>query len=140
MNVTRDVVYDLLPSYFAGDASADTRLLVDEFFARDPEFGRMAERFGRLVARPSGAVSENERAKIVFDEVRARVKLRMAAAIWGAAALFAVLMATVFTRGFTFKHPGMVIGAVFGVIALGTWLTSFSSRPAAWAAALEEDE
>jgi predicted anti-sigma-YlaC factor YlaD len=140
MNVTRDVIYDLLPSYFAGDASADTRVLVDEFFARDPEFGRMAERFGKLAARPSNAANENERAKVVFDEVRSRVKLRMAAAIWAGAALFAVLMGTVFTGGFTFKHPGMVIGAVFGAMALGTWLTSFSSRPDVWAGALEEDE
>ena len=38
MNVTRDVIYDLLPGYFAGDLSPDTRVLVDEFLAQDPEF------------------------------------------------------------------------------------------------------
>lgn len=140
MNVTRDVIYDLLPSYFAGDASPDTRVLVDEFFTRDPEFGRMAERFGKLVARPSSAAAENERAKAVFDEVRSRVKLRMAAAIWAVAALFAGVMAVAVTRQLTFGHPGMIIGLVFGVIAFGTWLTSFSSRPDAWAAALDQDE
>ena len=45
MNVTREVIYDLLPAYFAGEASADTRALVEEFFATDPELGRMAARF-----------------------------------------------------------------------------------------------
>ena len=28
MKITRDVVYDLLPGYFAGEASADTRALM----------------------------------------------------------------------------------------------------------------
>jgi hypothetical protein len=34
MNVTRDVIYDLLPGYFSGDLSPDTRALVDEFLAQ----------------------------------------------------------------------------------------------------------
>ena len=33
MKITRDVIYDLLPGYFAGEVSADTRALVDEFLA-----------------------------------------------------------------------------------------------------------
>ena len=139
MTVTRDVIYDLLPSYFAGDASVDTRRLVDEFFASDPEFARMAERFSKLTARSAATPSESERAKIVFDQVRSRTKLRMAAAIWALAALFPFLMA-VLTKGFTFKHPGMIIALVFGTMALGTWLTSFSSRPDSWAKALSEAE
>ena len=36
MTVTRDVVRDLLTVYLAGDASADTRALVEEHLARDP--------------------------------------------------------------------------------------------------------
>ncbi len=31
MTVTRDVILDLLPLYFAGQVSADTKTLVDEF-------------------------------------------------------------------------------------------------------------
>ena len=38
LNVTRDVVADLWPVYEAGEASADTRALVDEFLRTDPEF------------------------------------------------------------------------------------------------------
>ena len=37
MNITRDVILDLLPAYLSGDASADTRALVEEFLARDTE-------------------------------------------------------------------------------------------------------
>ena len=39
-NVTRDVVHDLWPLYVSDDVSADTRALVDEFLAQDPEFAR----------------------------------------------------------------------------------------------------
>jgi hypothetical protein len=136
MKVTRDVVYDLLPSYFAGDASEDTRALIDEFFASDPEFGRMAERFRKLMTDrpPASAATEADRAKIVFDRSRARVKLRLGAAIWALGSLFAFAMAVVVTgpNGFGLRHPGIVIGVVFGGMALGTWLTSLSSHPENW--------
>jgi len=36
--VTRDVVSDLWPLYASGEASADTRALVDAFLAADPAF------------------------------------------------------------------------------------------------------
>ena len=38
MNVTREVIHDLWPAYEAGEASADTRALVNEFLRQDPEF------------------------------------------------------------------------------------------------------
>jgi len=38
LNVTRDVVADLWPVYESGEATADTRALVDEFLAKDPAF------------------------------------------------------------------------------------------------------
>lgn len=40
MTITRDVVMDLLPLYVAGEASADTRALVEEFLRQDPELHR----------------------------------------------------------------------------------------------------
>ena len=40
MTVTQDVVRDLVPVYLAGEASADTRRLVEEYAARDPAIAR----------------------------------------------------------------------------------------------------
>jgi hypothetical protein len=48
MNVTRQVVTDLLPLYLAGEASGDTKTLVEDFFRQDPDF----ERIARNVASP----------------------------------------------------------------------------------------
>ena len=42
MNVTRDVVEDLLPLYVAGEASGDSRVLVEAFLKGDPELVRLA--------------------------------------------------------------------------------------------------
>lgn len=42
MNVTREVVRDLLPLYLAGEASPATRELVEEYLAQDPELAREA--------------------------------------------------------------------------------------------------
>lgn len=44
MNVTRDVITDLLPVYFSGEASEDTKQLVEGYFHGDPDFERIARR------------------------------------------------------------------------------------------------
>ena len=46
--VTRDVVSDLWPLYSSGEASADTRALVDAFLASDPEFARVLRESGQV--------------------------------------------------------------------------------------------
>jgi len=40
MNVTREVILDLLPIYLAGEASPATRALVEEYLKQDPELAR----------------------------------------------------------------------------------------------------
>ena len=41
MKVTRDIINDLLPTYLAGEASADTVALVDEYLHHDLELAGM---------------------------------------------------------------------------------------------------
>ena len=41
MKITRDVITDLLPVYLAGEASADTNVLVEEFLAEHPDFAKL---------------------------------------------------------------------------------------------------
>jgi hypothetical protein len=52
MKVTREVILDLLPVYLAGEASAATRALIEEYVQQDPE---LAERLRTL---SSGAMAE----------------------------------------------------------------------------------
>ncbi|HEV3344820.1 MAG TPA: hypothetical protein VG125_30870 [Pirellulales bacterium] len=41
MNVTREVIHDLWPVYASGEASADTRALVQEFLRQDPDLAAL---------------------------------------------------------------------------------------------------
>ena len=47
MNVTREVILDLLPLYLSGEASPATRALVEEWLAQDPELARRAREAAR---------------------------------------------------------------------------------------------
>jgi len=40
MNVTREVILDLLPVYLAGEASPATRALIEEYMEQDPELAQ----------------------------------------------------------------------------------------------------
>jgi hypothetical protein len=46
MQVTKDMVRDLLPVYLAGDASADTRAVVEAFLAQDADLREIVEAAG----------------------------------------------------------------------------------------------
>jgi hypothetical protein len=66
MNVTREVVTDLLPIYFSGEASGDTNVLVEEYFRQDPDFERIARSAATPLetlqaAEPIAADSEKEK-------------------------------------------------------------------------------
>jgi lipopolysaccharide export LptBFGC system permease protein LptF len=66
MNVTREVVTDLLPIYFSGEASGDTKVLVEDYFRHDPDFESIARRAATPIetlraAAPIAAGSEKEK-------------------------------------------------------------------------------
>jgi anti-sigma factor RsiW len=74
MNVTRDVVTDLLPLYLAGEASAGTRALLEDYLRENPEFAatvREAARRGAalLDAAPAGPPSHDHE-KATLERVR----------------------------------------------------------------------
>ena len=140
MKITRDVMFDLLPAYFANEVSADTRALIDEFFTSDPEFGRMAERFRTLVKESQHSAtteSKTAREKEVFDRARTRVKRRQraraSAVAYGLGALFALtLVFLVFPGSVSIRNPGVIIAIVFGAVAIGSWISSYRLNHDSW--------
>jgi hypothetical protein len=76
--VSRDVVADLWPLYESGDASADTRRMVDQFFDADPEFARLLRADQRLEPAPVTMAPDAEMAalKRTRDLVRGTSWLR----------------------------------------------------------------
>ena len=132
MKITRDVIYDLLPGYFAEEVSADTRALIDEFLATDPEFARMTTRFRRLFdERSSGSGSgdatlERERFKRVRSLAEARQISAAFALAYTLAALFPLALDLYHREAF--RPVSLVLSAVFGAIAVGSMITWISAR------------
>jgi len=81
MQVTRDIVIDLLPLYQSGEASKDSRAAIEEFLRRDPSLTQMTGQDTAVV--PTTAACELERQTIM--RTRATIRRRswiLAAAIW----------------------------------------------------------
>lgn len=87
MTVTRDVVLDLLPVYLAGEASADSRALVDAFLATDPQLARLAREGFGTSGPPPAAADPQVRAALS----RTRQLLQQRQWVFGAAVAFTLL-------------------------------------------------
>jgi hypothetical protein len=126
MTVTRDVVLDLLPLYFAGEVSADTRTLVEEFLRTDPDFARMSQRFDTLLKqhdRPDPDPVERR----AFERTRMLVRYRNQCI--GVAIGFSL-----FPFAFTVGRDGVkwmlmreqpVIAIAWGLTGLACWIAAY---------------
>jgi len=132
MKITRDIVTDLLPAYLSGEASADTRALVEEFFKQDPEFESMAKekKPDELLGTPPviGLKEEHERAALI----RTRSLLQ-----WRSHWFALALMFTAVPLSCVFSSRGLVwfmlrdaphFGIMCWGIALVCWIQFIRSR------------
>jgi anti-sigma factor RsiW len=133
MKVTRDVIRDLLPLHLAGEASAGTRTLVEEFLKDDPEFARsVAHEPGRLMAAEIPPVLTQE------DEMRTiaatKRMVRRQSIVFACAILFSAIPFTfgsTDSRGVRWLWADAPAGAVVsGVIGLLFWAFYFGMRRA----------
>ena len=91
MNVTKEIINDLIPLYVANECSADTRALVDEYLQRNPQ---QAEELRRVMGTsvPQGVPSAKSLDEVrSFREARRRLRRRtwlMALAIFFSLAPF----------------------------------------------------
>src|SRR5580765_2521551 len=77
--ITRDVITDLYPLYVAGEASADSRELVEVFLKNDPEFARsLSDGSGSsLTVYPPPDLPPDHELKTL-----ARIKRRLGGPLW----------------------------------------------------------
>jgi hypothetical protein len=125
MKVTREVVTDLLPAYLAGEASADTRALVEEFAVQDAEFARVLEAQRRemtagthALRQPAAELSPDHEVQTLARTRRAAGNLRWLMAI--------ALMCTVFPLSFTFEGSRLTFLLLRDtpVLALACWVAA----------------
>jgi hypothetical protein len=103
MNITKDVVLDLLPVYLAGEASADTRALVEEYLTRDPD---LAQRVRHQSAKGLGSTP----ATTLPLDLELRALKRTHRQIWLQTLLFALMVVSLgamMALKFTFGPGGL---------------------------------
>ena len=106
MNVTREVIVDLLPLYLAGEASPGTRALVEEYLRQDVEFGRDIRR--QMLENLAGAAPPALPPELELKALRrTRGVLDWQRRLFGMAILFSLLP---FSSSFTF-HDGRLVDA-----------------------------
>jgi hypothetical protein len=76
MKITRDVVNDLWPLYEAGEASADSRALVEEYLKGDAEFAEHLRRdeSGKLLAAAPVKLEPDQETKALNQVRKAMLK------------------------------------------------------------------
>ena len=75
--ITRDVVSDLWPLYRSGEASGDSKALVDEFLAADSDFASTLHKSGELgSAMPPFRLSP-EAERRLLDDARSRARNKL---------------------------------------------------------------
>jgi hypothetical protein len=120
MRITRDIITDLLPVYLSGEASQDTRELVDGFLRDDPEFARMVE---------AGQDSLLPKEQIHLPKESEMQTLKATRILLGKRSLFLAfgIFFTCLAFAFTFDRSGLhwvwtesPISAIIN-LALGSW-------------------
>jgi len=128
-NVTRDIISDLWPLYVSGDASADTRALVEAFLREEPELAR------QLMEDAGAPLPGHDVPSLTADhELRtlAQIRRRLTGPRW------ALLLAIVFTMqafgrivsdtSFTVSPRNFIATAVVAAVFLGRVLGEAVSR------------
>ena len=126
MNVTKNVIADLLPLYEAGEASADTRALVEHYLKEHPEMRADASVDTILKAEPASRPEQEQRAALE----RTRSLLRWRTMLF-ALAIFSNLTAFSFTfsssEGITWLmwRDAPAMGFILLGVAAVSWLAYF---------------
>lgn len=90
MEITRDVILDLMPLYMANEVSADTRALVEKYLETDPELAKIAKQSAAMELPEDIPVPLTEEDKMEAYKEAKRLLLRRTV-IWATLIAFALL-------------------------------------------------
>jgi hypothetical protein len=129
MNISRDVIKDLIVVYLAGDATADTRALVESYLQTDPELASyVAAARGASFGLPPTRTPTAE--KQTLDATRQQLKNRTSTLV--VAMIFTVLPLTFAFRGTTVTffliRDAPIIGVAWWVTAAIMWIVHVAIR------------
>jgi hypothetical protein len=100
MEITRNVILDLLPLYSANEVSADTRALIEEYLETDPELTNIAKQL-ETMEKPRDIPVPLSRDDEMIAYKKARRRQNLYAIILGV--VLSILALTIFA--FFFSSP-----------------------------------
>jgi len=123
VNISRDVVKDLIAVYLAGEASADTRALVESYLKTDPELAKDVEAAGHAtLGLPPTHMPTAE--KQALEATQQQLKVRTSTLV--VAMIFTVLPLTFAFHGTTITflliRDAPVIGLAWWATAAIMWI------------------
>ncbi|HEX5434841.1 MAG TPA: hypothetical protein VFY05_11430, partial [Candidatus Angelobacter sp.] len=131
MKLEQDVIIDLLPAYFSGEASAATRAVVEDYFQENPEFEKMARAGSwpleglKVPFRPP----DKEKEKLALELAR-RVTEERNSMLWLAICFSLILLLfRVHDHKLVWvmwQDPGL--GSVFSLLVIFFWISYWRSR------------
>lgn len=129
MNLTKDIIGDLLPLYVANECSADTRVAVDEYLRQHPQ---EAAELQRVMSAPMPGTAAKA---TQLDEMESLLKARriirrrswlMAFAIFFSLAPFSFLHTGGRTYWFLVESPTAAL--IYGAAAVVLWIAYAVAR------------
>jgi hypothetical protein len=99
MEVTRDVILDLLPLYLADEASTDTQALVKHYLEHDPDLAQLARQWRERLPEPPPSPVRPDAQALAYLEAKRQMEIRtygLAAVIAGGAIAVIALIVYVF--------------------------------------------
>jgi anti-sigma factor RsiW len=136
MLVTDNVIRDLVPLYFDGEASADSRALVEKWFATDPDFARSARKQSEIISAlantDAGQVSEEAVRQALRRAHRIILLREVSLGLAGALSLFFLAVGAFVVFSAAAKpHPagnGILALTICFVLAATNWAIYFKVR------------
>jgi hypothetical protein len=132
MKLEREVIIDLLPAYFSGEASTATRTLVEDFFHEHPDF----EKSARSAAGPLESLKaapprlDPEKEKLALERARLVTETR-STFLW-MAILFTLLLGVFHVRDhrivWVLWEGSAMRGIILSATAIFLWLMYFQTR------------
>ena len=123
MNVTKDIINDLIPLYVANECSADTRTLVEEYLQQHPEEAVELQRIINTAVPDAVPLAKN------LDEVRAfreaRRRLRLRSSVMALAIFFSLVPMSSFVddrRSWWMLRDAPGAALIYAVIGVVFWI------------------
>lgn len=127
MNITRDVIKDLLPLYFSEECSNDTKQLVEEYLKSNPDFEKQVKQFSRNPL-PNSFPQTLEKEVEMKSLLKARRLLKIRSYLMGFAIFFTLVpFSFIFIQGnfYWLLREAPASALIYAILGAGFWVGYF---------------